>query len=191
MSETNNPYQPPSSDLVTGVAETNEPYFFTTSPLKFALMSLCTFGFYELYWFYCNWWLIKGRTGQAIMPFWRAFFALFWVYSLFKHIKTSAIEHNIATTLPIGWLAFVYFILQLLWQLPDPIWLVSVFSFAILMPANTLALKVNQHMATNSDTDTVNDNFKNETFTLWNWLGLIVGGILWVLVLIGLFMPPS
>jgi len=39
-------------------ATAQRPYFFTPSTLKFVLMSVCTFGIYELYWFYKNWTLM-------------------------------------------------------------------------------------------------------------------------------------
>ncbi len=158
-----------------------EAYFFTTSTLKLSLMSICTFGIYELYWFYKNWVLIKARTEQNIMPFWRAFFAPLWAYSCFKHIKTVANENNIKESLSIGLLAFVYFILQALWRLPDPFWLISFFSFTLLIPANNVALELNKNF---------NAEFKNnEKFTGWNWLGIVLGGLLFVLSIIGTFLP--
>ena len=56
---------------------TTVPPFFTASVLKLIVMSVCTMGIYQLYWFYKNWKLIKDRTGQKIRPFWRAFFLLY------------------------------------------------------------------------------------------------------------------
>jgi hypothetical protein len=150
-------------------------YYFTSSTLKLALMSICTGGLYELYWFYKNWVLIKKRTEQNIMPFWRAFFAPFWAYSCFKHIKTSADENNIEESLSIGILAFLYFVLQTLWRLPDPYWLVSFFSFTFLIPVNSAALKVNKRLLA--------DFTNNEKFTGWNWAGLVFCGLLFALVL--------
>ena len=158
-------------------------YYFTTSTLKLALMSICTAGFYELYWFYKNWVLIKKRTGQNIMPFWRAFFAPLWAYSCFKHIKTSADENNIEESLPIGVLAFLYFIFQALWRLPDPYWLVSFFSFAFLIPVNSAALKVNRRL--------IADFTNNEKFSGWNWAGLVFVGLLFALLLFDMWERRS
>ena len=144
-------------------------------------MSICTFGLYELYWFYKNWVLIKARTEQDIMPFWRAFFAPLWAYSCFKHIKNSAIGNNVPESLSIGLLAIVYFVLQALPNLPDPYWLVSFLSFTLLIPANSVALNINNHL--------ISDFKNNETFSGWNWGGLVLGGLLFVLSLIGTFLP--
>lgn len=128
-----------------------------------------------MYWFYKNWVLIKKRTEQNIMPFWRALFAPIWAYSCFNHIKTSTNEHKIDGSLSIGVLAFLYFVLQALWRLPDPYWLVSFFSFTVLIPVNSAALKVNKRL--------IADFKNNEKFTGWNWAGLVFCALLFALVL--------
>lgn len=181
MQERVNPYEPPTNQLEVEVKKVSEADFFTTSTLKLALMSICTLGIYELYWFYKNWLLIKKRTGQNIMPFWRAFFAPFWAYSCFKNVKESAKEHDVPESLSIGVLAIVYFILQSLWKLPDPYWLVSFLSFTVILPANSVALNINKRLIS---------NFKNnESFSGWNWVGLVLGGLLAMLSIVGSFLP--
>lgn len=61
MTESINPYEAPKSDLKTEQhLSSSESYFFTASTLKLVLMSVCTLGLYELYWFYKNWVLIKS-----------------------------------------------------------------------------------------------------------------------------------
>ena len=180
MQENVNPYEPPKSSLETNIASTSEAYFFTTSTFKLVVMSICTFGIYELYWFYKNWVLIKERTGRNIMPFWRAFFAVLWAYSCIAHIKDSAKENNVRESLSPGLLAIVYFILQALWRLPDPYWLISFFSFTVLIPANSVALSINNNLIS---------NFKNnETFSGWNWMGIVLGSLLFALSLAATFI---
>jgi hypothetical protein len=159
------------------------PYFFSPSTLKFVLMSVCTFGIYELYWFYKNWVLIKERTNQDLMPFWRAFFAPLWAYSCFKHFKIAAEDRGISAPPSIGFLAVVYFVLHAFWRLPDPYWLISILSFAPLIPANAIALAINQNIGAR--------NYGNSTFSTWNWVGLIGGGLLVVLAIIGTFLPEG
>lgn len=179
--ENTNPYESPKGSVKTDKVTTLSPYFFTTSTLKLSLMSICTFGIYELYWFYKNWVLIKGRTGENIMPFWRAFFAPIWAYSCFSHIKTSTVESNVQESLSIGLLAVVYFILHASWRLPDPLWLISYLSFALIIPANSVALSINNNL--------ISDFKNNEEFSGWNWVGLVLGGAMFLLILIGTFSP--
>ena len=70
--------------------------FFPVSPLKLIVLSVCTFGFYEFYWFYRNWCLIKEREDSLSMrigfrslnmwPFWRALFSVLFCYSCFGNV---------------------------------------------------------------------------------------------------------
>jgi hypothetical protein len=117
--------QPPAGPIGTEAARTAEPYFFTAAPLKLAVMSVVTGGIYELYWFYKNWVLIKQRTGQDMMPFWRAFFAPLWAYSFFKQVSNSARVNNVPESMPIGLLAIAYFAIHATVRLPDPYWLIT------------------------------------------------------------------
>ncbi len=100
------------------------------SPLKFVIMSIGTLGLYELYWFYKNWKYVRTRDNSRIMPFWRAIFSPVWCYSLGKDVFKS--EGRADLTL-LSIVAVTYLILSVVWRLPDPYWLVSVFSFVPLL----------------------------------------------------------
>ena len=176
-----NPYEPPQSLVESSAEESTSTYFFSTSTFKLSVMSICTFGLYELYWFYKNWVLIKERTDQKIMPFWRAFFAPLWAYSCFNHIKSSANENDVPESLIIGLLAIVYFILQALWRIPDPYWVILFLSFLLIIPANSVASSVNEKL--------VSDFTNNRKFSAWNWLAVVLGGSLFLMSLLGTFMP--
>ena len=176
-----NPYEPPQSSVETSAEITTSEYFFSTSTFKLSVMSICTFGLYELYWFYRNWVLIRERTGQKIMPFWRAFFAPLWAYSCFSHIKKAANENDVPESLFLGLLAFLYFILSALWRIPDPYWLVSYLTFLFVIPANNVATSINEKL--------VPDFTNNRKFSGWNWLVVVLGGLLFLLSLVGTFMP--
>lgn len=115
------------------------------------------------------------------MPFWRAFFAPIWAYYCFEHMKNSAIDNDIPVSVPINLIAIIYFLLQFVWLRPDPYWLFSYFSFMLLIPVNSVALKVNKHL--------VADFKNNETYSRWNWVALDLGGLLLVLVLVVIFVP--
>lgn len=153
------------------ITDTANPvaYFFTTSTYKLILMSIFTLGFYDIYWFYKNWVLIKERNGLYIMPFWRALFAPIWAYSCFEHIRKAALMNNIKISLPIGFLAIALFIFNLLWRLPEPYWYISWFFFLPIIPVNNLALKLNKQLVPGFQ--------NNEKITGWNWVGLIFGGL--------------
>lgn len=105
----------------------NEKYHHI-SPWKFVALSVLTFGIYELYWCYKCWKYIRAEENLRISPFWRAFFTPLWVYSLSKRIYLGDKK-----LLGIS-LAVTYFILSVLWKLPDPYWLLSAFTFVPLLP---------------------------------------------------------
>jgi hypothetical protein len=155
--------------------ESGQSYYFTPSTLKIILMSLVTLGLYELYWFYKNWVLIKARLpsddpGKRMMPFWRAFFANFWAYSLFKDIKGCADRNGIPESFAIAPLAIGYFTLIAISQIDSPIWLISLLTFAMIVPVNKVAIKINEKLC---------DDFVNHgEFTTWNIAGLFFGGII-------------
>ncbi len=168
-----NPYKPPVSNLETAIIPQGE-YFFTASTLKLVLMSICTFNLYPFYWFYKNWVLIKARTGENIMPFWRTFFTPIWIYSCFKHIKTSAVENDIPETLPIGLLAFIYIMLNVLGAFSTLFGIIALLSFTVLLPVNGIALSVNKKLVANF--------INNNKFSGWNWLVLVLGGLIFMFI---------
>ena len=179
VTESVNPYEAPKSDLHTEADFTSEAYFFTASPIKLILMSVCTFGFYELYWFYKNWGLIKQRTGENIMPVWRAVFAPLWGFSLFGAIKESAAEHDVASSISAGMLGLSYLLIGVISYAPDPFWLAALISFLPLLPVNALASEVNQKLDS--------DFKRNDDFSPWNWVAIVIGGGLLLLTIIGTF----
>src|SRR6185437_9327435 len=133
-----NPYAPPIA-RVSDVVPANSsgvvaPVFFAVSMLKYVVMSIATFGLYQLYWFYMNWKLIKERESTDIQPFWRAVFAVFFCYQCFSRIREYQHPAVAVARLPVGALATCWIILTLLWRLPDPYWWPSALSFLVILP---------------------------------------------------------
>ncbi|WP_028294110.1 hypothetical protein [Oceanobacter kriegii] len=159
----------------------NTPIYFAVSPLKLVVMSICTMGIYELYWFYKNWVLIKEREKLNIMPFWRAVFAYFFCYSFFKKVEASAVDASLERSLSPGLLAAGWIIVTLLWKLPAPFWLITYFAVIFLLPVQALVDNINE---VNSP-----GHAKNSKFTGWNIFGVVVGGLFFLLILLGTFLP--
>jgi len=183
LQETINPYEPPQSAVANELASTASLVFVTTSAVKLTVMSICTFGLYQLYWFYKNWVQIRATTGTSISPFWRAFFSPLWAYSYFKHVKASANENEVPESLPIGPLAAMYFIAVATTLSPDPYWLLGFLSFAFILPVNSVAIACNSKLLANFE--------NNESFTGWNWAAVVIGGVTFVLSLVGAFLPQD
>jgi hypothetical protein len=58
--------------------------------LKFVILSLATLNLYGLYWFWRCWRRHQFVDSVDISPFWRAFFAPLWLYSLFEVVNSKA-----------------------------------------------------------------------------------------------------
>jgi len=149
--------------------------YFTVSDTKFLLMTFCTLGLYELYWFYKNWVYIRDKQKSNIMPFWRAFFAPLWTYYLFDIVNEDAENKSLGFKLNPLILAISYFVLQAMSRLPDPYWLIAFFSYVIFLPANHIMTVVNKKL----DPSFV----QNSSIEKWDWIAAIIGGTYFVLIM--------
>jgi hypothetical protein len=157
--------------------------YFAVSPLKLVVMSTCTFGLYEIYWFYRQWGAVRSREKSDISPFLRAFFGFLFCYSLFKRIQVSGESHNVSRSIAPGLLAGGWVLFTVLARLPDPYRLGTYLAVLFLVPVQMAANEIN--LATNPMHD------RNSTFSKWNLVGIVVGGLLFALMLVGTFLPPK
>lgn len=86
--------------------------FFVISRKRLFLLSFLTFGVYQFYWFYKNWSAVKKAENSNIFPFARAFFCIFYCYSLFKKISESAKSRGYNGFRLPGLLAIGYFVIN-------------------------------------------------------------------------------
>ena len=76
---------------------------------RYIIMSIITFGIYQVYWIYKNWEYLKNRDNLNIHPFWRGIFGIFTIHELLKKIhddpilnKNKSAEFN-HSSLATGW----------------------------------------------------------------------------------------
>jgi len=178
-----NPYAPPIAEVAdVHAVSKGEPAFFAVSLTKLTVLSLCTMGLYELYWFYKNWQLIRAREQTDILPFWRAFFAIFFCYGCFARIRDGGREVGLQS-LAAGPLAAGWIVMTMLWKLPDPYWLVTYGAIFFMLPVQACANRINAAVAPGHDA--------NSRFTAANWIIAVVGGLLFLMAIIGTFMPEE
>ncbi len=110
---------------------------------SFIVLSFCTFGLYERYWCYQNWKRLRAASGDQLSPFWRAVFAQFWGFSLFRRIKATAT----AAGVPVAWdanlLATLYLLCNLSLALPLPWGLIGLLAFVAIIPVQRTAQRLN------------------------------------------------
>lgn len=113
----------------------SEPQYFQVDKLKFCLMSICTFGLYEIYWSYRNWRFVKERDESEISVFWRTAFAALWYHALLRDISENSNSRvHFSGVAKVVW-AGAYLIISAQWNQIDPYWLVSFLTFIPILPA--------------------------------------------------------
>ncbi len=120
-----------------------EGYFFTAAPWKLALLSVCTLGYYDFYWFYRNWVLYKKRSSRWIMPVMRATFYPLWAYNMFRKIEEKATECSIKFQWQSGLLALAYLAIFVFLFARTPFNQISTFTFVPLLIVNRTAAAIN------------------------------------------------
>src|SRR5258708_10979613 len=129
-------YAPPTA-VVADVASIKgdvEVRFFAVSPVKLVVLSVCTLGLYQIYWFYKHWALIKERSEPHIIPWGRAFFGIFWCYSCFEFIREDGRRLDVEPALPAGPLAIGWIATSLASRFPEPYFLIAFLSSLLLVP---------------------------------------------------------
>jgi hypothetical protein len=121
----------------------DEALFHHVAPLKFILLTVVTFGLYELYWFWRGWKEVKQRENSDIWPFWRAFFAPVWFYPFAEQVFGMEGRSRAAWA---GLLTVGYFLLTIAWRLPEPYWLISFASFIFVLPVVTAVHRLNKSL---------------------------------------------
>jgi len=178
-----NVYAPPKAAVadVASIKNNIGLRFFAVSPVKLVVLSNCTLGLYQIYWFYKHWALIREHSEPHIVPWARAFFGFFWCYSCFQYIRNDERQFDIEPTLPAGPLAIGWIAASLTWRLPEPYFLIGFLAPLLLVPVQLHVNRINALVAPDHDTNT--------RFSGWNWLAVAAGVIFLGLVMLGLALP--
>jgi hypothetical protein len=181
-----NPYAPPAAD-VADIAPPEEAAaespFFAVSVVKLAVMSLCTFNLYDVYWFYKHWQRIAEREREIQWPVFRAIFAVFFSYPCFARIRDYAIINDVQSRLYAAPLAIGFILTSVTWRLPTPWDWISMTSFLFLLPVQHFANQLNALASPAHD--------RNGRFGGWNWVAVVVGGLFLLLAIAGMFLPEA
>ena len=179
-----NPYAPPVAVVadVTPLEDVvAEPPFFAVSVAKLAVMSVCTFSLYEVYWFYKNWQRIAER--ELVWPLARAIFAVFYCYPCFARIRDHEGASQLGSRLYAVPMAIGFIATSLTWRLPEPWDWISLSSFLFLLPVQSYANRLNALACPSHD--------RNSRFRGWNWAAVLIGGALMLLAIAGMFLDPE
>ena len=166
----------PNAELTT-----QAPVYFSVSIPKLVCLSFCSFGIYELYWFYKNWQLERGRAHEALSPFWRTIFTVFFCYSLFKRVIVTGSKAGLFAGGGAGLLATLYIIVSISWNLPDPYSLISLLTVLPLAMVQKIAGKINDRLTPGAP--------RNARFSPANFILVALGGPLFLYGVASAFFP--
>lgn len=168
--------------MATLPASSNRSVFFAVSLPKFIVMSACTLGIYQIYWFYMHWRTVKEREKSDIWPAARTFFSVFSCYALFRRIVDVANSLSIRT---IWWPSqmTILYLLATFSNIAIPEKYVGLLfaNVLLLLPAQAVANRVNAAASPSAD--------RNSRLQGWNWLAIALGGMAVGLILIDPFLP--
>jgi hypothetical protein len=164
--------------------------YFSIPLKRLALLSVLTFGIYEIFWFYKNWEAIKKAEQQKISPLGRAIFTVFYCYDFFKKVLQSAKKNNYSDSYSPGLLALVYIVLLLvgngLSKIENTTFVFNILWLLIATLSFIPLLSVQK--AINFNNSKVVSNFdKNRKFSKGEIILTVIGTIWFGLVMLGTF----
>lgn len=190
---TNNIYAAPLSNLDEPKAATSsDNRFYVVSTRKLLILYFMTLGFYLRYWNYKNWALHNRATDEGVWPIPRTIFAVFFQHALFRNVA----DHD-ATGERGEWdarknasfMVGLMIVGNILWRLSGKGigWpYVDMASILLLVPTGLLLKSVQSEINARCGDPKGADNAK---FSGANIAWCVVGGVFWLLVVIGLFIP--
>lgn len=186
-----NVYKAPEAALIDSSAGSR---LFVTSIRKMAILYIATLGMYILYWGYKQWDSQRSSMPKRIMPVWRSIFIVFYMHSLARRIGESLQaqgqplwKSSNAATLFVVLVVVGGVLSNVTSRIEVPVLidvLVLFLQLASLLPMITIQRQAN--LASGDAEGTSNDSMSGS-----NIVFLVLGGLLWVLYLIGLFYLMS
>jgi len=162
--------------------QASQARFFQVSVLKLVVLSLCTGGLYELYWFFKNWQLESERRGggRYVAPAVHVVFAYFLCYRLFGNVARLAHEVGVRR-ISAGLLAISWVALHLAQRLPNRLW--------VLSAASVIPLAIVQRTVNEISAKTEAEGRRNNRFSAVNILTCAVGAFVIGFALLDTFAP--
>ena len=146
------------------------------STQKFILLSILTFGIYQVWWNYKSWKFLKQTYNLDVNPVLRAIFGVLFLYDLFKTINEKAVnDFGYSKKYSSGLLYIIVLFLNLCSRI-DSISLISIFSFiGYILPYQSLNY-IKEHLEV-YNAKYIN-GFNNRQIIL-----IAIGSLLWISIL--------
>ena len=184
-----NPYKAPGSEV--GDAQQENALLYVVAPRKFLTLLIGTVGAYAVYWFYRNWAALNRVKGGIYWPVPRAIFAIFFTHALFKQVDETLQREGKSFPWSASGTATLYVASSVISSLLGR--LTSGTAIAPYMSLLSLALMVPMFYALHRAQLAINlasgdeGGTGNSELSFANIAWIVVGALLWLSVLFGLF----
>jgi hypothetical protein len=191
-----NVYAPPMASVAEAprpAAATRE--FYVVARGKFIVLLVCTLGLYQIYWAYMHWARYRRHSGEELWPVARSLFQVFFSHALARRIEQSLGRggHRVAGAL--GTIAGGFVVFQIASKVLDRLAYNSIgspvtdwLSLLVLLPLGWCMWQL-QAAANLACGDAAGTG--NRRLTWANWLWIVPGSLLVLLVLVGLLLPQD
>ncbi len=153
-------------------------FYFPVAIHKLIVMSVVTFGLYQIYWFYKQWKFMEASGEPGVRPLLRAIFSPLTCYGLFRRIREDATSAGIPLVWSATALAVLYILLNVSFRLPSPYFLICYTQALALVPVQRTVHELNAA----ADPSVGIDGGYSDA----NILGIIIGGGIMALIIFGL-----
>ncbi|QNF31502.1 hypothetical protein HUW51_01715 [Adhaeribacter swui] len=161
------------------VDSTVETQYLISVP-KFILLSILSFGLYEIWWVYKAWRFYQQKEDLDIMPAGRALFNLFFLYTLLKKIKNYANQKGVTTRYSVDLLFIGYLVSVFITKLPNGFGLLLGMSSVLFLIPPFKALNFAKR---NSPELTV---LEQNYFSGRQIAVLVIGAMMWFVIIMGM-----
>jgi hypothetical protein len=188
-----NLYAPPTAAIENPLQAALRAEFYVVGRTKFFLLFFLTIGLYQWYWFYAHWARYRRFRNVSLWPVPRAIFAIFFTHSLAEEIDQSLQRERIPYDWSPGAIATAFVIMEIASNLCGRLSGRNIGSpFTdyvpfVLMPFIAIVLWQMQVAANLACGQAEGES--NRHITWANVVWFVLGGLFWLLVLAGLFLP--
>ena len=190
-----NIYQAPEAEIVGNRGSEKDDLFYVVSAKKFWLLFIFTFGMYYVYWFYRHWAIYKKRTGEKLWPVMRAIFTVFFTHRLYDNFSSHCYAAGNRGVKSLKGEATLLVLLVIISNMIGRMTTRGVgypyldIVELLLTPVLGALVWLGQKVANLACGDP--DGSSNSRLTVVNWIWLVLGGLFWLMVIAGIFLPED
>jgi len=188
-------YAPPRAPVGYPRMATVVTEFHVVSLRKFWCLYLATFGLYQYFWLYRHWSQYRDSHRASLWPVARSIFSIFFMHSLNRHVESSLRRSRLEHAWQPGVAATGFVLLSLGSEIlgrvtarTDATTLLDYFVIALVLPIG-MTMAATQRAANAACRDP--DGSANARLTAANWIWMVLGMMLWLLILVGMTLPAE